>query len=152
MTTDLAVRLEIRASAFFASWGTTFDEMVDGFQAELAPDCDWDQRPMIRTRTRDRAITFLKIAHHTLGMEYIDVDLLSIAVVGNTVHTQRIDYLRRGDGSLIASAPVAGVLTYNGDQVIEWKEYFDPVVIAGKAAISSALWAGGKALGVLRRP
>jgi limonene-1,2-epoxide hydrolase len=144
MTTDLAVRLEIRTSAFFASWGTTFDDMVDGFQAELAPDCDWDQRPMIRTRTRDRAILFLKIAHRTLGMEYVDVELLSIAVVGNTVHTQRIDHLRRADGSLIASAPVAGVLTYNGDQVIAWKEYFDPVGFAAKAAVSSALWGAGK--------
>lgn len=147
MTTDLAVRLEIRASAFFASWGTTFDELVDGFQAELAPDCDWDQRPMMRTRTRERAVTFLKVCHHALALEYIDVEMLSIAVVGDTVHTQRIDHLHRSDGSLIASAPVAGVLTYNGDQVVAWKEYFDPVAFAAKATFSSALWAGGKLLG-----
>jgi limonene-1,2-epoxide hydrolase len=146
MTTDLAVRLEIRASAFFASWGSSFDDLIDGFQAELAPDCDWDQRPMIRTRTRDRAITFLKLCHHALALEYVDVEMRSIAVVGNTVHTQRVDHLRRADGSLIASAPVAGVLTYNGDQIEVWKEYFDPITFAAKATVSSALWGVGKLL------
>jgi len=146
MTTDLAVRLEIRASAFFASWGTTFDDLIDGFQAELAPECDWDQRPLMRTRTRDRAITFLKVCHHALALEYIDVEMRSIAVVGDTVHTQRIDHLHRPDGSLITSAPVAGVLTYNGDQVVAWKEYFDPVTFAAKAGISSVLWGAGKLL------
>lgn len=141
MSTDLAVRLEIRASAFFASWGTTFDNMVDGFQAELAPECDWDQRPMIRTRTRERAITFLKVAHRGLGLDHVDVDLLSIAVVGNVVHTQRIDHLRRADGSLIASAPVAGVLNYADDQVVAWKEYFDPVVFSLRTAWSTLTYA-----------
>jgi len=150
MSTDLAVRLEIRASAFFACWGTTFDDMVDGFHAELAPDCDWDQRPMIRTRTRDRAITFLKLAHHALALEYVDVELLSIAVVGNTVHPQRIAHLERADGSLIASAPVAGVLTYDGDQIVAWKEYFDPITFAAKATVSSAIWAGSKVLRLAR--
>jgi limonene-1,2-epoxide hydrolase len=150
MTTDLAVRLEIRASAFFASWGSSFDDLLDGFQAELAPDCDWDQRPMIRTRSRDRAITFLKLCHHALALEYIDVEMQSIAVIGNTVHTQRIDHLYRSDGSLIASAPVAGVLTYNGDQVEAWKEYFDPITFAAKASISSALWLGAKAFRLAR--
>jgi limonene-1,2-epoxide hydrolase len=148
MTTDLAVQLEIRTSAFFASWGTSFDGMVDGFQAELAPDCDWDQRPMIRTRSRESAIRFLKVCHHALALDHVDVELLSIAVVGNTVHSQRIDHLVRTDGSLIASAPVAGVLTYADDQVVAWKEYFDPITFGARAAFSSALWATGK---VLRR-
>ena len=150
MTTDLAVQLEIRTSAFFASWGTSFDGMVDGFQAELAPDCDWDQRPMIRTRSRESAIRFLKVCHHALQLEYIDVEMQSIAVIGNTVHTQRIDHLYRSDGSLIASAPVAGVLTYNGDQVEVWKEYFDPITFAAKATVSSALWGASKVLRLAR--
>ncbi len=29
--------------------------MIDGFSTYLAPDCDWDQKPMLGTRTLDGA-------------------------------------------------------------------------------------------------
>jgi limonene-1,2-epoxide hydrolase len=127
--TDRELQLELRATAFFASWGTSFEEMCESFANELDPDCDWDQRPMCRTRSVDSALSFLRLARRVLQLDTIDVELLSIAVSGDVVHTQRIDHLRRRDGSLIVSAPVAGVLTYRGDRIMAWKEYFDPTVM-----------------------
>jgi limonene-1,2-epoxide hydrolase len=137
IATDRELQLELRATAFFASWGASFDSMCEGFGIELDPECDWDQRPMWRTHSRDSALSFLRLARRTLSLDTIDVDLLSVAVVGEVVHTQRIDHLRRRDGSLIVSAPVAGVLTYRGDRVVHWKEYFDPTVIGVKATWST---------------
>jgi limonene-1,2-epoxide hydrolase len=135
--TDRELQLELRATAFFASWGTSFDSMCEGFGIELDERCDWDQRPMWRTQSRDSAITFLRLARRTLGLDTVDVELLSVAVSGNVVHTHRIDHLRRRDGSLIASAPVAGVLTYQGDRVVHWKEFFDPITFTGHATWST---------------
>jgi limonene-1,2-epoxide hydrolase len=53
------------------------------------------------------------------------------------VHTARVDHLRRRDGSLIASAAVAGVLTYRDSQVVHWKEYFDPTTFTGRVAVNA---------------
>jgi limonene-1,2-epoxide hydrolase len=135
--TDRELQLELRATAFFASWGTSFDGMCEGFGVELDADCDWDQRPMWRTHSRESAMAFLRLARRTLGLDTIDVELLSVAVSGNVVHTQRLDALRRADRSLIVSAPVAGVLTYRGDRVVHWKEYFDPTVLGFRATVST---------------
>src|ERR1700761_6123338 len=44
---------------------------------------------------------------------------------GQIVHVQRVDRLRRADGSLIVAAPVAGVLEFRGERVVAWREYFD---------------------------
>jgi limonene-1,2-epoxide hydrolase len=134
--TDRERQLELRAAAFFASWSTSFDGMCDGFAAEFDPACDWDQRPMWRTHSVDSALSFLRLARRALRLDTIDVELLSIAVNGDVVHTQRVDHLRRGDGSLIVSAPVAGVLTYRGHRIVVWKEYFDPTVMGAKTAWS----------------
>jgi limonene-1,2-epoxide hydrolase len=135
-TTDRELQLELRATAFFASWGTSFAGMCEGFAIEFDPACDWDQRPMWRTHSLDSALSFLRLARRTLRLDTIDVELLSIAVAGQVVHTQRIDHLRRRDGSLIVAAPVAGVLTYRGDRIVTWKEYFDPTVMGAKTAWS----------------
>ena len=127
---------------FFDSWSTSFDSVVESFRTRLAVDCEWDQRPMLRTRSRDGAVRFLRVCHRTIGLATIDVELLSLAVTasstGTVVHTARIDHLRRNDGSLIASAPVAGVLTLSAGQIVHWKEYFDPAVFGGRALGSIA--------------
>jgi limonene-1,2-epoxide hydrolase len=130
--------LEAITRDFFATWSTSFDGVIDGFSTYLAPDCDWDQKPMLRTRTRGGALKFLRVCHRAIGLETIDVELLSIAVRGNVVHTARIDHLYRKDGSLIGSPPVAGVLTFENLQIVHWKEYFDPAVFGVKAIGSVA--------------
>ena len=143
--------LEAITRDFFASWGKSFDGVIDGFSTYLAPDCDWDQRPMLRTRTRDGALKFLRVCRRTIGLETIDVKLLSIAVSGNVVHTARIDHLRRKDGTLIGSPPVAGVLTFTDGKVVAWKEYFDPAVFGAKAVGSVLGYAALTPVRALRR-
>ena len=142
--------LEAITRDFFASWSKSFDSCIEGFSYYLAPHCDWDQKPMLRTRTREGAVKFLRVCRKTLGLETIDVELLSVAVsapssgLNGVVHTARIDHLRRADGSLIGSPPVAGVLTFENGKIVHWKEYFDPAVfgvktlgsIAGHAALT----------------
>ncbi len=153
MTSTNEHDLEAITRDFFASWSKSFDSVIEGFSYYLAPDCDWDQKPMLRTRTRDGALKFLRVCRRTLGLETIDVELLSVAVSGSSpgtgvVHTARIDHLRRKDGSLIGSPPVAGVLTFSGGKIVAWKEYFDPAVF-GVRAIGSV--AGYAALTPVRR-
>ncbi|HEY1967410.1 MAG TPA: limonene-1,2-epoxide hydrolase family protein [Pseudonocardia sp.] len=140
---------------FFASWAGSFDAMCAAFRARFGPDCDWDQRPMVRTTGPEAAVRFLERTRALGGLDTIGVDLLSLAVTGNTVHTERVDHLRRADGSLIASAPVAGVLTLRDDRIVRWREYFDPTGLAFQALTSGAVAvtrSAGRGLAKLRAP
>ncbi len=115
---------EMQARGFFAAWGESFDTMCASFDL-LAGECVWDQRPIPKLTGPGQAVRFLRIAHRALGLDTIDVEILSIASKNDVVHTARVDRLRRADGTLIAAAPVAGVLTFGAEKITHWREYFD---------------------------
>lgn len=96
--------------------------------------------PATRTAVRGSvgARRFLTVARRSIGLETCYVDVLDMAVDGDAVHVDRVDHLRRRNGSLIASAPVAGVLTFTEDQVTHWREYFDSTTFAGQALATTA--------------
>lgn len=130
---------------FFARWAVSFEEMCASFRDVFGPACVWDQRPMARTNGPDEALRFLRLARRGLGLATIDVRMLGLAAAGNTVHTERIDHLRRADGGVIASAPVAGVLTFADGELVHWREYFDPAGLAVHA-VGSGLRAAARRL------
>ncbi|WP_354697981.1 hypothetical protein DSM112329_03641 [Paraconexibacter sp. AEG42_29] len=118
------------ATRFFSRWAVSFDETCAAFESLLAPACRWEQRPLMVTNTRVGALRFLRLSHQLLGLETIDVELPHLVATGNVVLCERIDHLRRRDGSLIASARVAGILEFDGDHLVAWREHFDAVGFA----------------------
>lgn len=133
---------------FFASWGRSYDELIASFDL-LAPDCRWIQRPIPTLVGPDAARRFLAVARRTMGLATVDVDVLSMAENGHTVFVERVDHLRRADGSLIASAPVTGVLDFRNDHVVRWREYFDGLEFIGRAAQTGAVHGVKRALGAV---
>lgn len=143
--------LEARARDFFAQWSVSFDAMCASFEQNFAPGCHWDQRPMVQTRGTDEALRFLQRSRRLLGMETIDVEIRQLAVRDGVVHSARVDHLRRADGTLLVSAPVAGVMVFDDDgKISEWREYFDVASLAGSFCINGAVLLYGK-LRALRR-
>lgn len=122
-----------RTLGFFALWGTSYEGLTESFRAVFAPQCVWDQRPLVKTTGPAAAIRFMDIARRTMGLATIDVEVVSIAAAGDKVLTERIDTLRRADGSIIVTVPVAGVLTFEGGRLVHWREYFDSATFAGLA-------------------
>jgi limonene-1,2-epoxide hydrolase len=120
------------ATEFFRRWAVSFDELCASFDDVLAPVCRWEQRPMLVTNTRSQALRFLRISRRALGLATIEVDLRYLASVGDVVLTERIDHLLRNDGTVITSAPVAGVLEFEGRQVVAWREHFNAIGFAGQ--------------------
>jgi limonene-1,2-epoxide hydrolase len=110
---------------FFAAWGESYEAFAQAFRGSFDSATDWDQRPMIRTTGVEEAIDFLERGRK-LGIETIDVDVLGIAAAGSTVFSERVDHLRRPDGTLLASVPVTGVMRFEGMKIATWREYFNP--------------------------
>jgi limonene-1,2-epoxide hydrolase len=121
-----------QVTEFFARWGVSHEEMLAAFREEFGPDTVWDQRPIPRITGPDRAVKFLSLCRQTMGLVTIDVEILKLAVDGDTVLTERIDTLRRADGSVIASVTLAGILTYRDGQLVYWREYFDAGTFVAK--------------------
>jgi limonene-1,2-epoxide hydrolase len=109
----------------FERWATSFDELRASIGDTLGPGCRWEQHPLADTIGPDEGMAFLDQAAAVVGLATVGVDMLHISSNGSVVHTERVDHLRRADGSLIVSAPVAGVLEIDGDQIVAWREYFD---------------------------
>lgn len=135
---------------FFARWGESFEECRAAFEELLADGCVWDQRPIPRLTGPAAAVRFLELARKIAGMETIDVEIVRIACEGDVVHVERIDRLRRADGSLIAAAPVAGVLTFSGDRVVHWREYFDSAGFVVQTLATTVAHLGRRLAAVMR--
>jgi limonene-1,2-epoxide hydrolase len=146
-----ATERENQIVAFFAQWGSSFDAFCGSFQELLTEDCIWDQRPIPRLTGPRQAVRFLRVCRNTLGLATIDVEIHRIATQGNVVHVERVDRLLRADGSLIASAPVAGVLQFSGDRVVHWREYYDSAEFLAHALGTSVLYLTRRLAALTRR-
>lgn len=142
---------EQRTVAFFEQWGASYEAMTAAFREVFAPDCLWEQRPLAVTTGPDEAVRFLRCAKLAMGLETVDVDIRNITSVGGIVHTERVDHLRRADGRLIVSAPVAGILEWHGGRIVTWREYFDSATFVGRALPRLAVGAAQRASALVRR-
>jgi limonene-1,2-epoxide hydrolase len=114
---------------FFDEWNTDFETMCASFSKYFAPDGIWWNTPRFPQVTGvDEA--FEKILRPSnesaLAMDRIHVETLNIAQVGNLVYNERIDHLTRADGSIVLSIPIAGVIEFNDDGLIQhFRDYCD---------------------------
>jgi limonene-1,2-epoxide hydrolase len=117
--------------SFMASWRKGNDEMIESFRATLAPDVVWENSGMPAIRSCDEAIGLLADQEHGLGVAAVDVEMVHIAEIGNVVLTERVDTLRRADGTAITAVSLVGILELNeAGQITAWREYFDPSTLS----------------------
>ena len=78
-----------------------------------------------------------------LGKQFSQVrihvaDVRHVAVNGDVAFAERVDHLKRADGSLIFSLPVTGVFEFDRDgRIAVWREYFDSAPIMKVIAAAS---------------
>jgi limonene-1,2-epoxide hydrolase len=112
---------------FMAEWGKDFETVIGAFRQYLAPDAIWEQGPIPTTRSIDEAIGLLRHFRERVGLENFPADVRQLVVQGDVAVAERVDHLRRRDGSVMASIPVTGVFEFNAaGKIAAWREYFDP--------------------------
>jgi limonene-1,2-epoxide hydrolase len=111
---------------FIGEWGKSLDAIIAAFNKYLVADAVWEQRPLPTAYSVEQAVSFLQAFQKSVGMETFGAEILNLAVHGNVAFAERIDHLRRADGSLLASVPVTGVFEFNRNgKITAWREYFD---------------------------
>lgn len=116
-------------TAFLDGWAGGKESLRQSFEDYLAEDVDYENVDLTHTRTRDEAKTL--IDNFMDGLDHITIDMLAIAEAGNKVFTERVDYLRRADGSLLAAIRVMGIFELEGQRITGWRDYFDGRPFAG---------------------
>jgi limonene-1,2-epoxide hydrolase len=61
----------------------------------------------------------------TLGIHRIQVPIKNLAVDDRNVYVERSDDLVHEDGSVFIEIPVTGVIEFDGDKIVSWRDYAD---------------------------
>lgn len=113
------------------------------FRDAFTPATVWENVGMAVTTGAEEAIAFNRTFETQYGLATIKVDMLAIAADGNRVLTERVDHLLRDDGSVIMSARCMGVFEVEGDRIVAWRDFFEPVADAISAGNGAAAGAAG---------
>ncbi len=60
-----------------------------------------------------------------MGFTNMAVEFRNVAVAGDVVFTERVDWLVRADGTRLGPWPVVGVTEFRDGKISAWREYFD---------------------------
>ncbi|MDX1695781.1 MAG: limonene-1,2-epoxide hydrolase family protein [Ketobacteraceae bacterium] len=100
----------------------------DGALELIDERCVYRNVPFHKARGKERIRRDLTLM--AKGMTAFDVDMIHLAVSGNTVLTERVDTLT---GRFFrAELPLMGVLVVENGKITEWRDYFDWSAMMGK--------------------
>lgn len=101
----------------------------------LHPDFIWDNVGYKRTRGFAAAAGVFADFEAALPMAYMTVDIVTLAVNGPHVLTERVDHFHRPDHSIGLSVRVMGVFEVVDGKIVHWRDYcdFTPFKVNGAA-------------------
>ena len=117
------------AQAFMATWKVP-NSFEASFNKYFTADCLYENVGLSKTKGPDEALAFFAGFTQQCPFVCIDMDMLSIAAVGDTVLMERIDYLNDANGKTLLTIPLMGVMKIRDGKVYEWRDYFDTAPFA----------------------
>ncbi|WP_022978075.1 limonene-1,2-epoxide hydrolase family protein [Nevskia ramosa] len=116
--------------AFIANWPKA-DRFYPCVREYFTADCLYENIGVSKTTGPEEAIAWFTMMSTQLPFVSIDVDMLAIAAVGDTVLTERIDYLKDKDGNTLLTIPLMGIFKLRDGKICEWRDYFDTTPFKG---------------------
>lgn len=107
--------------SFIDPWPNGLDALKQSFADWLAQDVVYENVGLTHTTTRTEAIALIDT--FAPGLDNIAVDMLAIAQDDERVFTERIDYLRKADGTVICTIRLMGIFVVRGGRIAEWRDY-----------------------------
>ena len=110
---------------FFAKMGPDLDGFKKTYREYLADDVEWESVGFDHHSDLTDALAYLDTLAAQTGMAYCDINVKSIGSAGDLVFTERVDTMRRADGSKIMDFRVAGVLEVRDGKIHRYTDYLD---------------------------
>jgi limonene-1,2-epoxide hydrolase len=110
---------------FFDAMGPTLADFKRNYRKRMADDVVWESVGLPRHEGKDACVAYLDDLHARTGMEYCTVEMLHVAAAGDVVLSERIDTMRRADGSEIMSFRIMGAIELRDGKITRYSDYFD---------------------------
>ena len=107
---------------FFAGWAGPDPRQV--FEDYLADDCTWLNTGL--PTMEGKAACMALLDPFLAAFPKIVIDIVNIGSNDDVVFVQRTDRLIDPTGVEAVVIEVTGVLTFSGDKIVHWYDYFDP--------------------------
>jgi limonene-1,2-epoxide hydrolase len=111
---------------FLGNMEASYDAMTESVRTRCAPDCTWSNTGLPTAEGRDAMLAFLEGMRAAAGIEALRVDMVGLAVAGDTVLTERVDHLLDAQGKTTHSVAVMGTFEVRDGLIAAWRDYFDP--------------------------
>ena len=112
-------------TAFFAECAKGKAAMMGAIRSYFTCDTVWELVGSATTTGADQALAKVVSTQDSHGMDHLVSEILAIAVVGSSVLTERIDNVRRADGTNLASCRCMGIFEVENGRITAWREYYD---------------------------
>lgn len=116
---------EAQTLAFFDGMGPDLATFRQTYSDMLAPDVVWETVGRPPRVGLPACLDYLDTLHAGTGMEYCDVELISMASTRDLVFTERIDAMKRADGSLFMDFRIVGITEFRGAKIVRYTDYCD---------------------------
>ncbi len=117
--------------SFISRWAVSFEGLLQAFGEVLAEDAVWEKPSVSATHSAREAIDLLTSFKHNFDVATYESTIRQIIVRADTAVVERVDHVRRSDGSLIVTMPAVGVFEFNIEgRIAVWRDYFDSATVA----------------------
>lgn len=110
---------------FFAGMGPDLEAFKENYRRYFADDIVWESVGFDRHEGIDDCLAYLDTLLAQTGMTYCDINVVNIATAGDTVLTERVDTMRRPDGSEIMGFRLMGALEVRDGKIHRYTDYLD---------------------------
>lgn len=137
MPNDSGATRERQVRRLFDAFGSGRGEGCSEVRALFSPSCVWACSGMPPTTGPEEAVALIESYEEAHGVHHTDMEIVHLVANGDVVLVEHVDRARRKDGFLLLTMSVAGVLEFEHDKLVAWREYFDPASVAVESAAAS---------------
>jgi limonene-1,2-epoxide hydrolase len=116
----------------WAAWGARDEAAVMGHFSDEAIYHNMPVAPLVGIAAIRATVRAFLQAFIT-----VEIETVSLASLGDVVHTERIDHFQVFNGNVVA-LPVAGTLYLSRGKITLWRDYFDLATFEAQSGITLA--------------
>jgi limonene-1,2-epoxide hydrolase len=100
--------------------------LVEAFDRYLSEDCVWENTGLPTANGKAAVMGMLQVLIKDYRLHALVIEIRTLAVIGDTVLTERIDHMDDVEGRRLLTFPLAGILQVQSGKIVRWSDYFDP--------------------------
>jgi limonene-1,2-epoxide hydrolase len=108
-----------------AMWANGSDGAQDSWRRHGANGLIWWNSARGAVEGLDACVAAIDEMHAALGIDHVKAPIRRITADGGCVFVERSDDLYRSDETLIQAISVVGVVEFDGEKIVSWRDYAD---------------------------